>query len=322
VRLNLLRPTEAATPGERATVYASVDELARLQAEATGFSLLPRQPVRSLLAGRHASRLRGRGLSFDEIRQYRPGDDIRNMDWKVTARTRRPHVRVFTEERDRPTLLIVDQRQSMFFGTRRCMKSVAAAEAAALAAWRVLDVGDRVGAFVFDDADVLEIRPHRSHARVMQILGAVVTMNRRLAADRVVERNPGALDAVLRRARRVAKHDHTVVVITDGSGVSETTVHEAALVAAHNDLVWVRIFDPLEAELPDIGKVTVGEGEATLAVATSDRDLRDGFRQEFDAQMDWAHSSAIKAEVPHLPISTAESVAMQVRRLIGEASGR
>jgi uncharacterized protein (DUF58 family) len=322
MRFNLLRPSEAVQGVERARVYASIDELARLQAEATGFSLLPRQPVHSLLAGRHASRLRGRGLSFDEIRQYRPGDDIRNMDWKVTARTRRPHVRVFTEERDRPSLLIVDQRQSMFFGTRRCMKSVAAAEAAALAAWRVLGVGDRVGAFVFDDAGVVEIRPHRSRARVMQILGTVVAMNRRLAADRSIERNPAALDAVLRRARRVATHDHTVVVITDGTGVSAQTVQEAALIAAHNDLIWVRIFDPFEAELPDVGRVILGEGAALLAVATSDRSLREAYRREFGAQMDWAHSTALKAEVPHLPVSTAEGVAIQIRRLIGETTGR
>ena len=90
--------------------------------------------MHSILAGRHASRLRGRGLNFEEIRRYLPGDDTRNMDWKVTARMRKPHVRVYTEERDRPCLLVVDQRQSMFFGTRRCMKSVAAAEVAALAA--------------------------------------------------------------------------------------------------------------------------------------------------------------------------------------------
>ena len=119
--------------------------------------MLPRQPIHSILAGRHASRLRGRGLNFEELRSYLPGDDIRNMDWKVTARMRKPHVRVFTEERDRPTLLVVDQRLSMFFGSARAMKSVAAAEATALAAWRVLEAGDRVGAIVFDDHDLIEI---------------------------------------------------------------------------------------------------------------------------------------------------------------------
>ena len=122
-------------------VYVTLDELMRLQHRTRGaFSFLPRQPVHSLLAGRHASRIRGRGLNFEELRGYLPGDDIRTIDWKVTARTRKPYVRVFTEERDRPALLVVDQRLSMFFGTKKNMKSVTAAELAAAGAWRVFDV--------------------------------------------------------------------------------------------------------------------------------------------------------------------------------------
>ena len=117
-------------------IFVDPKDLIALQFQATGFSFLPRQPVHSVLSGRHGSRLRGRGLDFEELRHYRTGDDIRTMDWKVTARMRKPHVRVFTEERDRPVLLVVDQRISMFFGSRRCMKSVAAAEAAALGSYR------------------------------------------------------------------------------------------------------------------------------------------------------------------------------------------
>jgi len=91
-------------------VYCDVRDLARLKHRTQGFSLLPRQPITSILSGPHASRLRGRGLNFEELRRYFPGDDIRTIDWHVTARTRRPHVRVYTEERDRPLLLVVDQR--------------------------------------------------------------------------------------------------------------------------------------------------------------------------------------------------------------------
>jgi len=322
VRFNLLSRESPDRTAASATVRTSVDALARLQARAVGFTFLPRQPVHGLLAGRHASRLRGRGLSFDEIRQYRPGDDIRNMDWKVTARTRAPHVRVYTEERDRPVLLVVDQRQSMFFGSRRCMKSVAAAEASAVAAWRVLDSGDRVGALVFNDSETVEIRPHRSRQRVMRILEAVVTMNHALDTANAGKSDSTRLNTVLRQARRVAKHDYLVIVITDGSGVDEDTLREAQLIAAHNDMIWVRIYDPLEAELPDVGNVVLRSGDAMLQVDTSDRRLRDGFRDAFAAQLDSAHSSALKAAIPHLPIHTAEEVATQVRRILGEATGR
>ena len=134
-RIERKRAGRSPAPG----VYADLDELTR-SAGVVGSSG-PRQPVTSVLSGRYASRLRGRGLNFEELRGYLPGDDIRHMDWKVTARTRKPHVRVYAEDKDRIVLLIVDQRQNMFFGTKERLKSVTAAKLAALAAWRAIDVG-------------------------------------------------------------------------------------------------------------------------------------------------------------------------------------
>ena len=161
-------------------IHANLKALVALQHQASGFSFLPRQPVHSVLSGRHSSRLRGRGLNFEELRQYRAGDDIRTMDWKVTNRTKKPHVRVYTEERERPVLLLIDQRINMFFGSRLKMKSVVAAELAAIAAWRVISVGDRVGALVFNDIGIVETRPQRSRKTVMQILSNTIKANHAL----------------------------------------------------------------------------------------------------------------------------------------------
>src|SRR5262245_35098159 len=161
-------------------VYVALDDLIALEQKSRKVSFLPRQPVRSLLSGRFASRMRGRGLNFEEIRDYRSGDDVRSIDWKVTARLQKPHARVINEERERPALLVVDQRLSMFFGSRHAMKSVTAAQAAAIGAWRVLGAGDRVGAIVFNDREVVEIRPRRSRQTVLQILTAVVGQNQAL----------------------------------------------------------------------------------------------------------------------------------------------
>src|SRR5262245_15501484 len=158
-------------------VHVDLEELIALEQRGRKVSFLPHQPVHSLLSGRFASRMRGRGLNFEEIRDYRAGDDVRSIDWKVTARLQKPHVRVFNEERDRQALLVVDQRLSMFFGSRLSMKSVTAAQAAAIGAWRVLSVGDRVGAIVFNDSDIVEIKPRRSRATVLQILSAIVAQN-------------------------------------------------------------------------------------------------------------------------------------------------
>lgn len=312
-RVRLRQKQEKADIG----VYADLDELVRLQYKAQGFSFLPRQPVHSILVGRHASRLRGRGLNFEEIRDYLPGDDIRNMDWKVTARMQKPHVRVYTEERDRPVLLLVDQRIGMFFGSRKNMKSVTAAETAALSAWRVFSAGDRVGAIVFDDMDMTVIKPHRSGQQVMKILKEVVQKNHRLGLGKGIHTNPGMFNEVMDRAHRVATHDFLVCSIGDGCGVNEETVRLATLITAHNDMLAGFIYDPLEAELPDAGRIVVAEEELQLEMDTSNSKLRQQFSDEFKDRLNWIREMSRLRSIPLLPIHTGEDVAEQIRKSLG-----
>ncbi len=300
-----------------AGVYADLDELIRLQYKAQGFSFLPRQPVHSILAGRHASRLRGRGLNFEEIRNYLPGDDIRNMDWKVTARTQKPHVRVYTEERDRPVLLLVDQRIGMFFGSQRNMKSVTAAEAAALSAWRVFSAGDRVGAIVFNDSDMTVIEPRRSRQQVMKILKAVVEKNHQLGLGKGIRSNPGMFNEAMERALRLAKHDFLVCSIGDGNGVNEETVKLATLLTAHNDMLAGFVYDPIEADLPDTGRLVVAEEELQLEVETSDKKFRKQFSDKFNDRLNWIKEMSRLRSIPVIPIHTGEGVAEQIRKSLG-----
>lgn len=298
-------------------VYADLDELVRLQFEAQGFSFLPRQPLHSVLHGRHASRLRGRGLNFEELRGYLPGDDIRNVDWRATARAGEPQVRVYTEERDRPVWLLVNQRQGMFFGSSERMKSVTAAEATALAAWRVLGAGDRVGAMVFDDSEIVTIRPQRSRNQVMRVLGAVVEKNHRLNANNPEPADPTIINEALRQLLPLARHDSLICIIGDGSGVDEQTTRLITQLNAHNDCVFIMVYDPVEAELPRAGRLTAGDGKRQLVFNSSSRRLRDDFRADFDARLEALENLSRRHAIPLLPISTAEPVTGQVRRLLG-----
>ncbi len=298
-------------------VHVELDDLIRLQHRTRGFSFLPRQPARSLLAGRHASRLRGRGLDFEELRAYLPGDDIRTMDWHVTARTRRPHVRVYTEERDRPVLLVVDQRLSMFFGSRRAMKSVVAAEVAAAAAWRVLRAGDRVGALVFDDAEVIEMTAQRSRRQVMRILEAIATKNRALRVDGDRRPDPAMLNRVLARAARTASHDLLVCLVSDAAGADADTVRLVTGLAAHNDVLAVFVYDPLEAGLPDAGPLVMGQGDLQLEVDTSADALREEFQQDFARRYQQLRELSRARQIPVLPLDTAREVPAQLVALLG-----
>lgn len=301
-------------------VYSNLSELVVLQHQARGFSFLPRQPIHSLLAGRHASRLRGRGLDFEELRHYQFGDDVRLIDWKATNRTRKTQLRVFNEERERIVLLVIDQRLSMFFGSQRCMKSVTAAEAAALAAWRVVFAKDRVGAVVFNDSTIAEIRPQRSRGTVMQILGAVLEQNHGLAINAGIIANAAMLNEALRRVGRLTKHDALVCLITDGHGTDEETERLTARIATHNDVLAILIYDPLEAALPNAGPVVFAESARQLEVDTGSDRLRTAFRASFDERVARARSFLLRREVPLIPISTAEEVAGQLRRLLGKSA--
>lgn len=297
--------------------YVGVRELVKLRYQARGFSFLPRQPLVSQLAGLHSSRLRGRGLDFDELRAYLPGDDIRDIDWKVTARLRKPYTRVYTEERDRKALLLVDQRVNMFFGSRVQMKSVTAAEAAALAVWRVLAQGDRPGAIVFNDSEQVEIPPHRSQARAMAILHEIERMNQALRAEGGQRSEPEQLNRVLERAARLASHDHLVILVSDLDGIDDETPGLLNRLSRHNDVMVILVYDPLERELPDASLLVVSDGDLQLEFDARDRALRSGFTQVFEDTVASGRKELHKRNIPMLPISTAEPVVAQVRALLG-----
>jgi uncharacterized protein (DUF58 family) len=303
-------------------VYVSLDDLLALEHRGPRVSFKPRQPVHSLLSGRFASRMRGRGLNFEEIRDYRSGDDVRSIDWKVTARLQRPHVRVFKEERDRQTVLVVDQRLSMFFGSRRAMKSVAAAEAAAIGAWRVLGAGDRVGAIVFNDRELAEFRPRRSRSTVLQILAAIVTHNRSLGVNRGISASPSMLNKALQQAQRRALHDAVVIVISDFDGADDETRKMIGAIARHNDVVALLVHDPLQSDLPASASMTVTDGELQIHLEVGRESIRKSILQVSKERLRDVFAWTQELGVPVLPLSTAEDTAQQIRRLLGALPNR
>jgi uncharacterized protein (DUF58 family) len=298
-------------------VYIDLDDLIALEYRGRKVSFLPRQPVHSLLSGRFASRMRGRGLNFEEIRDYRPGDDVRSIDWKVTARLQKPHVRVFNEERDRQALLVVDQRLSMFFGSRFAMKSVTAAEAAAIGAWRVLGVGDRIGAIVFNDRDLVEIKARRSRATVLQILTSIVTQNQALGVGRGIAPAPSMLNTALEHATRRALHDASVIVISDFDGADDATRSMIGAMTQHNDVVALLVHDPLQSDLPASARMIVTDGELQIELEVGRASVRKSIEQATEARLGRVFAWTHELGVPVLPLSAAEESAPQLRRLLG-----
>jgi uncharacterized protein (DUF58 family) len=298
--------------------YAELDSLIALQFKAGGFTLRHNQPVHSLLFGRRASHVRGRGLDFEELRSYVAGDDVRSIDWRVTARTQKPYVRVYSEERDRPTMLVVDQRINMFFGSRVSMKSVIAAEFAALAAWRVFHQGDRTGAFIFNDDATEEIRMRRSRATVLRILDRIAYQNHLLRADAPSQPKPKRLNEVLASVARICRHDALILIASDFDGADQSTRDLLLHMSRSNDVICCLTYDPLAVKLPPAEQLVVSNGELQVELQLGQEKIRKSIIDASDKRirsiLSWQHELGI----PVLPISTAEGVPQQVRHLLGK----
>ncbi|TBY08170.1 DUF58 domain-containing protein [Rhizobium laguerreae] len=305
-----------------AGIYVTTDHLVGLEALARDLRFVQKARSHRHLAGRMQSAMRGRGLIFEELRDYLPGDDIRSIDWRVTARTGKPAVRVYGEEKERPAILVVDQRINMFFGSRRSMKSVTAAEAAALCAWRILGSGDRVGGFVFNDRAIEQIKPHRSRNAVIALADTIAKQNKELRADDGRAGGGGQLDAVLNTVANVARHDHLIVVISDYQGHSALTRDTMLRLSGHNDVVCLLVYDPFLLELPRSGRIVVSGGgpQAELALRTgSVRTPISAFaRSRGEELLAWQQELGL----PMLPISTAEETAPQLTRVLEQSAWR
>ena len=298
-------------------VHPSLSELMALEAAVGGLSFIARQPLGSVLAGQHGSRLRGRGLDFSELRRYVVGDDLRQLDPRASLRYGKPYVRSYTEERDRPAMIVVDQRMSMFFGSVRSFKCAVAARLAALTAWMAYRGGDRVGGLVFDDDGVQAIKPLRSRDCVRALLAEVTRANAALSAERQGGPAASLLNAALRGALAHAQHDFLVCIISDFADADDDTLRSLRLLAAHNDVLAVLVYDPMAQELPRKGRVVVAQGELQLEIAVGRQRERQPLADFFSGRLRQVADLLRRSHVPLLSIDTVDDQLAQLRCELG-----
>lgn len=241
-----------------AAVQVDLDALINQRMAARSLVLAASRRSATAQAGVKASRFRGRGVDYVESRGYQPGDDIRSMDWRVTARSGKPHTKVFQEERERSVLLVLDHAPSMRFGTRVCFKSVQAARAAALIAWSAIRGGDRVGALGFGSGVTGEVRPAGGPRGVLHCLRALADWDLIARADRAAQAEP--LSQALERTRRLARPGTLVILLTDGFCSDEAAEAPLARLAGHGDVRLVLLTDALELQAPPRGRYAVEVG--------------------------------------------------------------
>lgn len=296
--------------------YTDLATLAGLRFPATTISLRHPGKALSQLAGPNKSNFRGRGLDFEEVRGYQPGDDIRTIDWRVTARTGDAHTKVFKEERERPVLLFIDQRDSLFFGSQYCFKSVLAAHIAAILGWAALDEGDRVGAMVFNDNTHHEIRPRRSQKNMLQILSQLLELQHALPLNSPPHSN--RLATMLTNLRRIAPTGSNIFLVSDFQGVEHDDVSEALFqLARHHQITAICCEDTLEGTLPERGHYTVTDGQQRSELNTGSRHIQQRFAQQQQAQQQQLTQQMQRLGIPLLGALTHQSPLATLQQYYG-----
>jgi uncharacterized protein (DUF58 family) len=268
--------------------------------------------VEGFIAGLHKSPYHGFSVEFAEHRQYMPGDDIRNIDWKVTARTQRTHSKVFSEEKEKPALIVVDQSLSMFFGSQKRMKSVVAAELAALVAFKIQKEGDRVGGLIFTDNGIDAISPKRNKKNTFKFLERIVHHNQELKNQKGIGSRNAALTEGIAKIKNVVTHDFLVVVISDFIHYSDQVVQALSYVSKHNDVVLVKVFDPMERVVP-VEKMVVGDSLSQIVVEGGSKEISSKFSSGFDDDFAAFEAKMKKHKIPVLKMNTIDSVEDQLR---------
>lgn len=295
-------------------IRVSLQELIEMRHRVREVQLFSGPGQRSPLVGLHHSKLRGRGVDFDQVRVYQAGDDVRSIDWRVTARTQEPHTKLFHEERERPVFILAEQSRQLFFGSGKMFKSVLAAQAAALIGWAALEHNDRIGGLVYGDHEHYEIRPRRSKQSLLQLLNRLVHVNQSLNTESRPE--PDALSMALRRAREVLRPGSLAIVLCDERALTEASEQQLSLLARHCDLLLLPLSDPLDHALPAAGLLRFEQRGARLELDTLNQELRQAYQAQAHARIARWERLRQKLRVPLMPLSTQHEMIEQLREYL------
>jgi len=271
---------------------------------------LAKGKIRARQTGAHMSKLRGRGMEFDQVRAYQPGDDIRSIDWRVTARTTEVHTKLYQEEKERPVVLCVDYRRSMHFATRGAFKSVIASRIAALLAWSANLNGDRIGGLLFAENEHVILKAQRGKHAVLDLFHRMSDLHQNSAQQ---ERNHESLSNSLRQLRRTARPGSLVFIASDFHGLDNNAEKHIIELARHCEVTLISVHDPIEAKLPNAGLYRFKDGNNDVQIDTSRKQHRKQHQQRFAQHQQSLQDLARKHRMHFVDCSTAADPIEQLR---------
>ena len=301
-------PKEQHTGG----AYCDMASLLRARFSARELNLFARRTAKSMQSGRLRTRFRGRGVDFEEVRLYQAGDDIRAIDWRVTARTQVPHTKLYSEERERPVYILCDQRPGMFFGSVNCFKSVLACHISALLSWAALEGGDRLGALVFNHTDFRDLRPKRSKHNVLAALQLLQSFNHKLTSP--IGHGPLSLAQMLKDTRRIAKPGSALFIVSDLHDLDAEAEKQLFHLHRHLDITLIRTTDPLESRISGAGQLTVTNGQERQLLPVGDRRFQQQYRALSEQREQLLQQTTQRLGLEVIEISTQDDPVEQLRQ--------
>ncbi len=285
--------------------YISLPQLLALRHKSVRINQAQSTKVMGSQSGIKLSKVKGRGIDFAEVRAYQPGDDIRAIDWRVTARKNKPHTKIFREERERPALIYVDQSQHMFFGSTQRLKSVAAAELAGRIAWQTLAAGDRIGGIVIGNEEQTLFRPFRTTRAVGRLLNQIASANQTLTRSAFIDTQESKFSG-LEQLRRLTQSNYRIFIISDFSGDIESWSEQIKQLARHNHVTLLHIQDPLDKELPPADHYVITDGNERLQFYSGKENLRKKYANEFAQRWDRLQELCRHESLAYATLSTED----------------
>lgn len=304
------------TPNADEGIHASLEELLNMRYHLKGLSLFSANNRRSPLVGSHHSKLRGRGIDFDQVRVYLPGDDIRSIDWRVTARSQQAHTKIFHEEKERPVFLLVEQTKHLFLGTGNSLKSVITAQLASLLGWAALDNNDRIGGLVFNESEQRLVRPRLSKHSLLQFIGYLQKMNAQLTSEPNNDKQANTLLQALKQSKEALRPGSLLFLIVDERSLNDDCLRILQHLSIHLDIVLLPVYDPLDHELPRAGLLRFAQNNRELVLDTNNNKLRAAYAQQAKQRQQRWQELAKKIAAKLLPINTEQDVVEQIKPLL------
>lgn len=300
--------SEPKSPPPLNTLYSNLEELVAFRFHITQKKLAHQNRIMSSSSGHHHALRKGQGMTFSEVRQYQPGDDIRHIDWRVTARTQKPHTKVFIEEHERPTILVTEQTPALFFGSQVRLKINQALNVSAILAWVALNQNERVGGFTFNQTQQAWIPPKRSQHTLLHSLQKSIQMQSSIQQPEAV--NPLLWQNSLKQLTQVVKPGSKLFLIGDMLQLSHASRGYLQKLRRHNDIVALHIMEPLEKSLPTLGSLSLTQKRdysPTIVLNSTDPKIQQWYAQIYQKQWQKSFDQFIQLNIPLLEISCHEN---------------